>query len=142
MIYLDASLVVSAITKEVHTPASQDWIRRQPVAGLCISEWVSTEVASALSLKVRSNRIPLVEQTIAWAAYRRMIEDGLQILPVKNAHFGFANEMIWTCPDLRSGDALHLAIAKDFGVAVCALDDVMLDAGPMVGVLTISPLAQ
>lgn len=142
MIYLDASLVVSAITKEVHTLASLAWIRRQPFDGLCISEWVSTEVASALSLKVRSNRMPTDQQIIAWAGYRRMIEDGLQILPVKAGHFPSANEMIWNCPDLRSGDALHLAVAKDFGVTVCTLDDVMLDAGPVVGVPTMSPLTQ
>ncbi len=139
MIYLDASLIVSAITKEDHTLASLEWIRRQSIDGLCISEWVSTEVASALSLKVRSGRMPMAEQILAWAAYRRMIDDGLQILPIRNVHFPAANEMIWNCPDLRSGDALHLAIAKDFGVSVCTLDNVMLQAGTSLGITTMSP---
>lgn len=143
MIYLDASVVVSAITNEQHTSDALRWIGRQAADDLCISQWVSTEVASALSLKVRRGQLPVDEKMTAWGGYRRMIDDGLQILPIRDVHFQSANEMIWNWPDgLRAGDALHLAVARDFGVSVCTLDDVMLESGPTLGLRTLSPLLQ
>lgn len=134
MIYLDASAVVSALTSEIRTRAVQGWIGNQSPDELAISEWVSTEVAAALARKVRSGHLPAHEQPSAWSAYRRMISQGLETLPIRMAHFSLATEMTAEPElNLRAGDALHLAIARDHGASVLTLDEAMFEAGRLLG---------
>jgi uncharacterized protein len=37
---------------------------------------------------------------------------------------------------LRAGDALHLAVASDYGATLCTLDERLAKAGPPVGIQT------
>ena len=44
MLYLDTSVLVSALTHEAASQHVQSWLHRQDATKLAISEWVSTEV--------------------------------------------------------------------------------------------------
>jgi uncharacterized protein len=52
MLYLDTPLLVAALTNEAETERMQHWLGRQPEDNLAISDWVTTEFSSALSIKL------------------------------------------------------------------------------------------
>ena len=107
MLYLDTSLLVTALTKEAETTRVQRWLSEQEPAALAVSDWVVAEFSAALSLKVRSRRMTAAR---------------------------FADQF---AVGLRAGDALHLVICADHGAALCTLDRVLGKAGPALGVKTL-----
>jgi predicted nucleic acid-binding protein len=56
MLYVDTSVIVSALTNEADTALAQIWLARQETSELTISDWTTTEFASALSIKLRDGR--------------------------------------------------------------------------------------
>src|SRR5689334_18812076 len=54
MLYVDTSVIVSALTNEADTVLSQTWLARQEASELTVSDWTATEFASALSMKLRT----------------------------------------------------------------------------------------
>lgn len=141
MIYIDSSVIVSAITPEIDTDGVVSWIGRQGADDLFISEWVVTEVMSALALKVRSGQISEDVRALARTGFRAMRDQGLHMLEVDETHFRHATILINSCPvKLRAADALHLAIADRHGVAVCTLDVDMFSAAQALRIPVIHPL--
>ncbi len=57
MLYLDTSVIVSALTNEADTATFADWLSRQETSELTISDWTATEFASALSMKMRTGAL-------------------------------------------------------------------------------------
>ncbi|WP_304191841.1 type II toxin-antitoxin system VapC family toxin [Phenylobacterium aquaticum] len=135
MIYLDTSLVVAALTPEVATGRVQSWLAAEEE--LFVSDWVATEVSSALSIKLRTGQIHLTHRAEALAMYHRLTADTLTTLPVLPLHFRAATAFVDRHElGLRAGDALHLAIASDHGLTVATLDQKMAEAGLALGVAT------
>lgn len=139
-LYLDTSLLVAALTKEAETSRMQAWLGKQEAGNLAISDWVTTEFSSALSMKLRARHIQAVHRADALAMFTRLVADSLTILPVSGFQFRtaalFADQHAL---GLRAGDALHLAICADYGATLCTLDRRLGEAGPMLGVKTLLP---
>ncbi len=70
--YLDTSFLVRALTHEPGWEAPVAWLSRHPDASLIISDWVVTEFAAALSVKLRTAAID--------EAVRAAIADQLEML--------------------------------------------------------------
>lgn len=126
---------MTAITNEAATPASQAWLAAHAADDLLISQWVTAEVSSALSIKLRRGDIDLAQRAAALAQFRGMIPATLNELPVLTPHFQAAalaadNHVL----GLRASDALHLAICADQGASLVTLDRRLLDAAPALGV--------
>jgi predicted nucleic acid-binding protein len=138
MLYLDASLVVSALTSEGASRQSQAWLGQQDPQGLLISEWTVTEVSSALGIKLRTGQLTLGERAGALALFQRMTALSFTVVSVGSPHFRMATGYMDRYElGLRASDALHLAIAADKSAQMCTLDHRMASAGPALGVPTI-----
>ena len=138
MLYLDTSLLVAAFTHEVQTDRIQAWLKDQTQDELVISDWVTTEFSSALSIKLRTRQIAVEHRARALVLFTRIYADGLTVLPVSRTNFrtaaGFADHHHLS---LRASDALHLAICADTGATLCTLDRRLAEAGAALGVPTL-----
>lgn len=136
-LYLDTSLLIAALTREPRTEDVREWMETREAEGLSSSHWVATEFSSALSIKLRSGQIDTNGRAGALALFARLFSDAFTVLPISDAHFraaaGFLDQFAL---GLRSGDALHLAIAAAHGETVCTLDRRMAEAGAHLGVST------
>jgi predicted nucleic acid-binding protein len=132
--YLDTSVLVCALTHEAATPRVQAWLARQAAGDLMISDWVVTEVSSALSIKLRTGAITQPQRADALAGFRRLTDRSLSCAPVERAHFSDAARLAdQFALGLRAADALHLAVARTHGAILCTLDRRLADAAGAVG---------
>ncbi|HEX8555089.1 MAG TPA: type II toxin-antitoxin system VapC family toxin [Sphingomonas sp.] len=135
MIYCDTSLLVSFLTTEVHTDVARLWLLQRQFASLCISDWVITEVASALAQKRRQGAIvgdQRYDTLEAWSALKAK----MSVLPVSHGRFSEAAGLVDSPRrGLRAADALHLAIILDQGCALATFDRDMADAARALGVV-------
>ncbi len=137
--YVDTSVLVAALTAEAATAKVTAWLEVQGAAGsLYTSEWVETEIASALSLKVRTGHLALSAREAAFAEWRMLRAAGLLSCQITASDVATATSMLHRPEqNLRASDALHLAIARRHGLAVATLDQVMATAGLANGVTTL-----
>jgi uncharacterized protein len=80
-------LLVSALTREAATERIQVWLSRQDPAALMISDWVVTEFASALSVKMRINQLSVESRAKAVTLFTRLKAESLTVVPVTRDHF-------------------------------------------------------
>jgi predicted nucleic acid-binding protein len=135
MLYLDTSLLIATLTNEVETERMQHWLGRQPEDNLAISDWVATEFSSALSIKLRTGQIRIVDRAEALSAFTRLVTDSFTAIPVSKLDFRTAARFAdQHAIGLRAGDALHLAICANHGATLCTLDRRLGDTGSALGV--------
>ncbi|WP_428375951.1 type II toxin-antitoxin system VapC family toxin [Lichenicoccus sp.] len=139
-LYLDTSLLVAALTNEAQTARMQDWLGAQAPDSLVISDWVTTEFSSALSIKLRSGQIAASHRAGALAMFTRLSSESFTILVVGRAQFRAAARLADQHElGLRAADALHLAICADHGATLCTLDRRLHDAASLLGVPGLLP---
>ena len=137
MLYLDTSLLVAALTREIKTAIVLAWLDDQEPAELAISEWVATEFSAALSIKLRSGQIGANDRADALARFAGLCAESLAVLPISDIHFRTAARFAdQHAIGLRAGDALHLAICADHGAALYTLDRRLSEAGSVLGMTT------
>ncbi len=137
MLYVDTSLLVAALSSEPMTRLAQQWLAGQEATQLAVSHWTMTELSSALSIKVRRQEIDLEHRANALAVFNELVADSFTLFAVSRDHFRTAAKFADQHRlGLRSGDALHLAIASEHGATVYTLDLRLAEAGPPLGVPT------
>lgn len=137
-LYLDTSLLVAALTNEAETERMQAWLAAQAPEDLAISDWVTTEFSSALSIKLRTGQLDKTHRADALAMFTRLSADSFAILPISGVQFRTAARFADQYGlGLRAGDALHLAVCADNGATLCTLDKRLGEAGPSMGIKTI-----
>ena len=135
MIYLDTSLLVTALTAEPDTAPVQAWLVKFEAGALCTSDWAVSEFSSALALKLRRGDLSDEERARVLSNWRVTQQANLVVIPVPQPAYDLAarfcdrHEM-----GLRAGDALHLAVASLGGHSLATLDAVMAKGAVAVGV--------
>jgi len=112
MVYLDTSVLTALVANEPTAPALLRWLAGPDERSLCSSDWCVPEVASALSIKVRTGQLNESQAADAWDAFGAACDGLLKLLPVEAGDFSLAAQMCLVQQSgLRAGDALHLAVA-------------------------------
>lgn len=138
--YLDTSVIMAALVPEPSTDVVLRWLEEAPAGSLVVSGWVSTELASALSIRLRMGTLTLERRADILAVWRRMQDESLIVDPIDQRHFDLAAHVLDRHDlGLRAGDALHLAIASDRGHRLVTLDRRLGNAALAVGVPVLLP---
>lgn len=123
MVYADTSVVVALLVPEPMTAAARAWFASGDVVPVT-ADWCVTEVASALSIKVRTGQLTQAQAQRARAVFEQLTQGGLRLVPVSRTAFRDAAGLTSDHRHgLRAGDALHLAVAREIGAGTLATFD-------------------
>lgn len=137
MFYLDTCVLVSAMGNEASTAAVTKWLAKQNVLQLRISDWQITEFSSALSLKLRTQQINVVQRNGMLAQFADYKDSLSPVLSVSSRDFIEAARMVeHHHTGLRANDALHLAIAMHNRLCLVSLDERLVSAAQLLAVDT------
>lgn len=135
MLYVDTSVLVSALTLEARTEHAQSWLGRQEAGSLAVSHWVMTEFSAALSMKLRRGHLQPQERSQALAVFANLLDDSFHVLDVTATDFQVAARLAdQHVTGLRAGDALHVAVAANRGARIRTLDSGLAEAAEALGV--------
>jgi predicted nucleic acid-binding protein len=126
--YVDTSAMVALFAREPSATAVLNQLDVAQADGpLVVSDWVITEVASALGIKRRRGELNATEHRAIWQSFSAECGAWFAVEPVATADFVIATEYCLSTTDaLRGGDAMHLATAnRTRCTAFLSLDDVL-----------------
>jgi predicted nucleic acid-binding protein len=134
VIYLDTSVIVALCVRE----RASDHVEAALVSvgdALMISEWTRVEIVGAIGIKVRTRELKEPIARRALADYYEAVEPGLQIVTPSREDYILASDYLQTfASGLRSGDALHLAVAANRQVArLLTIDKRFIEATQRTG---------
>ena len=126
MIYVDTSVVVPLLINEAKSSDVAAWYSGLTEASFS-SDWLLTEFASAVAIKLRRGELSEANAKAVHKEFDALMAGGLRTVPVSRPAFRAAMALVKQHQHaLRSGDALHLAIAQESGAtAVATLDSLM-----------------
>jgi predicted nucleic acid-binding protein len=126
MIYVDTSVFVALCTTEPKSDDVAKWYINSS-AKMISSTWAFTEFSSALSLKVRTGQITEKQSREAWKKFDGLCQNDIELLPIENkVYYSAGILVIDSKSNLRTGDALHLAVAKQLkSKSLATLDKVL-----------------
>ncbi len=142
MIYVDTSALVPMFVGEARSASVTAWLRRPQTHTLCSADWCVTEVASALAQKLRTRQIDAGALDDVWTSFIAACDDEfLTLLPVASNDFPSAASLcLRPGAALRSGDALHLAVALRSGCkAMLSFDGTLNRNAQACGLAVIAP---
>lgn len=136
MLYFDASFLVPYFTAEAKSKAIEGFFASPPSREIAVSHWTSTEFHSAIGVKLRTGELPAALRQPVIERYENLVAEHFEFLPVKTGDFDLAAGYLaeWKL-GLRTGDALHLAIARNHSVkCLYSLDRRVLKAAQYFGI--------
>ncbi|MBI1864960.1 MAG: type II toxin-antitoxin system VapC family toxin [Nitrospirae bacterium] len=114
MVYLDTSIVAPLILPEPASERIESLVRRIPVGDLAVSHWTRVEFAGLLARRVRMKELARAQASRAISAFEDLLAASFHVIPPDVADFDLAVRFLERYDSgLRSGDALHLAIAQN-----------------------------
>ncbi|MCY3852200.1 MAG: type II toxin-antitoxin system VapC family toxin [Gammaproteobacteria bacterium] len=135
MRYFDTSFLVPLILPEATSEPIADFFETLPADTLAVSHWTRVEFASMLAREIRMGNLDAIAAREAGSRFETMVQESFVVLLPDSDDFEQAKEWLERIETgLRAGDALHLAIAGNRGVAaIYSLDKQMIAAGRTLG---------
>ena len=133
MFLIDTSVLVTAFTKEDATRDVLDWFARHSDAPKAINDWTRVEFSSAIMIKVRDGRLSAESQQRVMLDFHARSR-AFQLLDVTREHFFLAAQICERSSfGIRSGDALHAAVALSADATLVTRDRTLLAASGAFG---------
>ncbi len=138
MRYFDTSFLVPLILPESTSEQIASFFESVKEDVLAVSHWTRVEFASLIAREVRMGGLDTAAARQASSRFESMLGESFVILLPNRDDFNIAKDWLGHFETgLRSGDALHLAIAGNNGAnAIHSLDKRMIAAGRMLGMPT------
>ena len=135
MRYFDTSYLVPLVLLEPTSGVVASHVESLEDGGMATSVWTKVEFSSVLGIRVRAKLLKPDEARKAERGFEDLM-NSFVVLGVDQADFGLAIRMLEERElGLRSGDALHLAIARNCGAeALLSLDKTLLRSARHFGV--------
>lgn len=135
MLYLDTSLLITAVLKEAETARIQLWLAQQE-DDVVISDWSVVEFASGIARKQNAKEIAPEDRIAALTWMRQLSGETTGLLTVSRDAMRRAADAINTGVRVRGADALHLAVAEEYSATLCTLDKEQAVAGQAMAIRT------
>lgn len=134
MKYVDTSVLVSALVPERTSDVAVAWLARHQGGLLAASYWTQVEFHAALSRKLRTSKLSLIEYRSAVESFQKSVFAGLTLLPISSTHYGLASEIVQQHHyGIRAPDALHLAISAAAQITLSTFDIKLASAATQLG---------
>ncbi len=133
--YVDTCVVLSLLLNDAGFPAAEQWFLDQGHAPLWVSHWVLLEFAGVVSLCVRRGDLSADRAGAVHAEFECFRRERLQLLEPRGSDFLQARQWLQEMENLslRSGDALHLAIASREQLILTTADQALIQAAAALG---------
>ena len=132
-VYLDASVVVSLFVADANTLRAWRLVELHPVA--VISLWTIAEFSSALGVQDRMGRLKTKERALAEAKLDQWLGAGIeQIAPTAEDYLTVRRILRASQLNLRTPDALHLALCGRLRADLASFDKRMVQAAGELGI--------
>ena len=114
MLYFDTCFLVPYFASEATSASIEAFFAKPPAGGLAISSWTESEFYGALGIKIRTSQITEPVSLLAQTRFEQIRTEFFELWHVTRDDYLLAKEYLksWKV-GLRSGDALHLAIAHN-----------------------------
>lgn len=136
MVYFDTSFIAPLFLPEPDSARVEKLVRSLRAGSLAISHWTHVEFASLLGRRVRMKDLSERQAAQALALFEQVAADSYHVLLPAANDFDLAVRLLENRrAGLRSGDALHLAVAQNHDAEhFYTLDASLLKAAALYGI--------
>ena len=123
-VYLDSCVLLSLFLGDSGLDASEKWLLSRDGTELWISHWVLLEFAGVVARCVRRGQLTAERARWIESEFECVRQERLRLLEPRGSDFLQARQWLQQSQDLplRSGDALHLALAKRHKLTLASTD--------------------
>jgi len=136
MVYLDTSFVIPRYITEATSEKVEAVLLSLSSEKLAISQWTRIEFVSMLSRRVRMREMTDEQALKVFALFEQNVKESFHIIIPTVADFELAIHFLHQYKTgLRAGDALHLAISKNYDAKMLyTLDQGLLKAASILNI--------
>jgi len=134
-VYLDSCVVLSLFLGDSGYCAAEQWLLAQADQPLWVSHWVLLEFSGVVALCLRRGELTAERCLAINAEFECFRQERLSLLEPRGADYLLARQWLqeFNGPSLRSGDALHLAMAKRQSLTIASADQGLAKATKALG---------
>ena len=134
-VYMDSCVVLSLFLGDSGYGAAEQWLLAQADEPLWVSHWVLLEFSGVVALCLRRGELTTQRALVIHAEFECFRQERLSLLEPRGADYLQARQWLqeFKGPPLRSGDALHLAMAKRQNLTIVSADQGLVKAAEALG---------
>ncbi len=133
--YVDRCVLLSLVLGGSGYTGSERWLCSQDDQSLWISHWVLLEVAGVIAMCVRRGQLTAEQAQTIGSEFEGFRQERLTLIEPCGTDFLQARQWLERCLHLplRSGDALHLALAQRQQLTVVSADRAFASCAESLG---------